>query len=392
MSKSYALNQNIETENLMKAFLSLLCAISIMAGADTRPDKMLFDFGNPDTAKYLVAQDARIEQSGKTLRIQTAHNQDWPGVTIQCPEKSWDCTGYQQISTDIDNLSADSLTIHLRVDNPGADGIKNCITQSITIPPGQKQTLSVRLYTTPWAFEKQAELVGMRGYPQVSPINTAQINQLILFIAKPKQDYHFKISNLRAQGVVTLLDADKFYPFIDQFGQFIHADWPGKIHSEQDLNLSRESEKAAIAAHPAMQDRNSWGGWSKGPKRNATGYFRVEKVDNHWWLVDPDGQLFWSHGVDCVGIGSETPVTVRETYFQWLPRDNAEWKRFWGRGSWAPVGYYKDKGEYETFNFAGANLQRKYGKDWYAVHAELCHQRLQSWGMNTIGNWSESSI
>jgi len=376
----------------MKSFLSILLLAGTAVILQAKQDIQLLDFGNPENAKYLIAADARLEFSANKLAVQTAHKQDWPGVTVRCPEKVWDCTGCQRIRAEVRNVSPVPLTIHLRVDNPGADGIRNCITQSITIPSGRQQSISVQLYTAPWTFDKPLELVGMRGYPQPSPLDTKQINQLIFFLARPTQDYQFEISNLRAEGAVNVLNADAFMPFIDSFGQFIHADWPGKIHAEQYLIASKDAEKAAIAAHPGTEDRNSWGGWSKGPSLKAAGFFRVEKVGPNWWLVDPDGNLFWSHGVDCVGTHSETPVTLRESYFQWLPREEAEWKAFWGRGSWAPVGFYKDKGEYETFNFAGVNLLRKYGKDWYSIHAELCHQRLKSWGMNTIGNWSESSI
>ena len=35
---------------------------------------------------------------------------------------------------------------------------------------------------------------------------------------------------------------------------------------------------------------------------------------------------------------------------------------------------------------------RKYGPDWRARDAERTHQRLRSWGMNTIANWSDPKI
>jgi len=43
-----------------------------------------------------------------------------------------------------------------------------------------------------------------------------------------------------------------------------------------------------------------------------------------------------------------------------------------------------------TFDFVGANLKRKYGPDWRKAVAEIAHKRLRSWGMNTIGNWSDA--
>lgn len=48
----------------------------------------------------------------------------------------------------------------------------------------------------------------------------------------------------------------------------------------------------------------------------ATGHFRVEKYQGKWWLVDPQGYLFWSHGITCVGGGDETNVKGRERFYR----------------------------------------------------------------------------
>ena len=37
---------------------------------------------------------------------------------------------------------------------------------------------------------------------------------------------------------------------IDRFGQYMHKDWPGKTHSEDELAEQREREAADLAAHP----------------------------------------------------------------------------------------------------------------------------------------------
>jgi hypothetical protein len=102
--------------------------------------------------------------------------------------------------------------------------------------------------------------------------------------------------------------------------------------------------------------------------------------------------LFWSHGVDCVGVSNATPLTDRETYFSELPEPESPYAVFYGRGNWAPVDYYKGRGEYRTFDFSAANLARKYGPDWRSEHADMAHRRLRSWGMNTIANWSDRDI
>lgn len=55
----------------------------------------------------------------------------------------------------------------------------------------------------------------------------------------------------------TAMDADGFFPFIDKYGQFIHKDWPDKIHSDADFAARREKEEKDLAAHPGPE------GWDK---------------------------------------------------------------------------------------------------------------------------------
>jgi hypothetical protein len=102
--------------------------------------------------------------------------------------------------------------------------------------------------------------------------------------------------------------------------------------------------------------------------------------------------LFWSHGIDCVrSDGTPTPITDRKHWFADLPKPDSPLAQFLGRSDWAPLGYYEGK-SYETYNFRAANLLRKYGETWRRDLCELAHRRLRNWGMNTIGNWSDTDI
>jgi hypothetical protein len=56
---------------------------------------------------------------------------------------------------------------------------------------------------------------------------------------------------------------------------------------------------------PPPTDR--WGGRTDRPARRATGYFRTEQVDGRWWLVTPDGHLYWNVGVNSVRPPRQTP-------------------------------------------------------------------------------------
>ena len=118
-----------------------------------------------------------------------------------------------------------------------------------------------------------------------------------------------------------------------------------------------------------------WGGWSE-KHFEGSDFFRTHHDGNRWWLVDPEGRLFWSHGLDCVRENNDTPISDREHYLKWLPEEGSAFAEFYGRGSWAPHGYYKDHSPYRTSDFSRANFLRKFGDDWPDSFAEITHRRL----------------
>lgn len=56
-------------------------------------------------------------------------------------------------------------------------------------------------------------------------------------------------------------------------------------------------------------------------KENATGFFHAKEIDGRWWLVDPDGFLFLSVGVNSVADGTaRTSATPVATNSNWIVR------------------------------------------------------------------------
>ncbi|MHC4462692.1 MAG: beta-agarase, partial [Planctomycetota bacterium] len=386
-----------------KIFSVLFCAIVLswlligmppLRAAEQAQSLVLFDFGKGFDVGTVVTNDTKVTLSkGGKLRIETGHEKQWPGITLKAPAGKWDLSKYEYVSIDIKNIRTAPVTVYCRVDNPGADGSKNCVTDSITLSPNTTGTLTVRLYPTPHQLSEPVELIGMRRAPVLSSkVDGSNITQLLLYVNKPRTSHTFEISNIRAGGRVKILDAKTFFPFIDEFGQYIHKDWPGKTHSHDKLIAYGKAEEKDLAAHPGPADRNQYGGWTAGPKLKETRFFRVQKYQGKWWLVDPDGRLFWSHGIDCVRSTNATPITDREHYYSNLPNNTSSFAKFYGRGSWAPHGYYKDHSPYRTYDFSQANFLRKYGPNWEQAFADITHRRLKSWGINTIANWSDSSI
>ncbi|MHC4534944.1 MAG: beta-galactosidase [Planctomycetota bacterium] len=372
----------------------LISGSVVVSASQQSPSLVLFDFSQAFDSGSVITSDAKVTLSqNRTLRVETGHKNQWPGITLKAPAGKWDLSKYGYVSIDVKNLGSKPVTISCRVDNPGADGRKNCVTESITLNPRSAGTLVVRLFPTPWRLSEPVELIGMRGAPVHSgKVDASNITQLLVYVAKPDIDHVFEIKNIRAGGRIETLDVKTFFPFIDEFGQYIHKDWPGKTHSLKELIAHGKAEDKAIAAHPGPGNRNKYGGWTNGPRLKATGFFRAEKYRGKWWLVDPQGRLFWSHGIDCVRSANATPISDREHYYRNLPDTDSPFARFYGGGSWAPHGYYKDHSPYKTYDFSRANFLRKYGTDWENIFAKVTHRRLKSWGINTIANWSDSSI
>jgi len=180
---------------------------------------------------------------------------------------------------------------------------------------------------------------------------------------------------------------DKYYPFVDSFGQFIYKEWPDKIHSEKELIEYDEKEKKVLERYPRSLEWNKYGGWENGPQLIATGRFRVENYNGKWWFVDPEGKLFWSNGFDCVEFGrqSQTRVTGREDYFKYLPSSGSKEAQLYHTSG-------EGKDTFINLSFHSLNLFRKYSESWKETSMERIHQRMSSWGFNTIGNWSDREI
>ena len=195
------------------------------------------------------------------------------------------------------------------------------------------------------------------------------------------------------------LDSAAFFPFIDRFGQFKHKDWPGKTHSEEELLKAKEEESQYLENNPGPEGWDRFGGWIAGGEYEATGHFRVQKIDGKWWLIDPDGHIFFSHGILRISpANAVTPLSApglddRRYYFEDLPKeDDPQFGKFYTTFDPLLGSYYEARGIDDHYDFSSANCLRKYGPDYMNAFGEVCHKRLRSWGMNTMANATEPSI
>jgi hypothetical protein len=109
---------------------------------------------------------------------------------------------------------------------------------------------------------------------------------------------------LRAVHLSTKDEGSEFLektPVLDEFNQWAHADWPGKIKSKEQLTKELADEEKTFGKKTDY-NYSEFGGY-KNTQVKATGFFRVEKIDGKWWFVDPKGHLFLSTGSNGAGAG-----------------------------------------------------------------------------------------
>jgi hypothetical protein len=365
-----------------------------MASGDEK-DRLIVPLDGASLPDTLVRNNVTVElvksgpERGLKVRYQVS---DWPNVFFRPVSGSWDWAGFTGIAVDIYNPETEALNVSMRVDNAGADGVKNCNQLATSTRAGAWTTLRLR-------FNRAADtsLWGMRGLPITGPMGGAGLDlkhivAFQVFLAKPSREHVLILENFRLYGGGANTEERVSYPFVDRFGQYRNATWPGKLNVEMDLRDRARTEEAGFKAAPQLPGRDRFGGWADGPKQKATGWFRAEKVDGRWWLVTPDGSLFFSTGIDCIAPGEFTFIDGRDKWFEWLPPAGDRYEQFVGHVEGAhsmaePIG-----GKGRTFSFYGANLLRKYGADWRSKWMDVSTSRMRSWGFNTVGNWSDGDF
>jgi len=337
--------------------------------------------------------------------VETGIGYAWPGARLDFRGER-DLSAFGEVAVAVTNLANRPCRVELSVKSRALQG--RSPGGGVSLPPLAGGTIRVNLRPMPWVLDAPLELVGMNGRPSAENgddrlFDIRRTVSLHIFRGGEAAPARFGIVSVSVGGVQDCerktLSAKSFLPFVDRFGQFRHDDWPGKVHDEGELAKTRTDEESWLKAHAdsPIPGADRFGGWAAGPQLKATGFFRTEKVNGKWWFVDPDGHLFFSHGVDCVNHGEGvTGVGFRESYFENLPtRDDPVFGRFWGLCRHkAAHGFYAETNHlpYATYNIGAATMVRKYGAGWADVAKDLAHRRIRAWGLNTIANWSQPDV
>ena len=327
----------------------------------------------------------------------------------------WDLRPYAKLRFTAHNDNPDDyLSLYVFLENANPD-TKSRPTSGIMedrfkIAPGATETIEVDLPCDIPHPEVNRALTLMRSTPYGEfrhikyGVDLSDVRLVRFSSRKQYPGSHWSIENpqwipgKRPIPDYMQLDSASFFPMIDRYGQFKHRDWPGKTHSDEDLEKARKVEERDLEAHPGPSGWNRYGGWADGPRYEATGHFRVQKIDGKWWMIDPEGCLYWSHGIVRVNASSSvTPLhgkklASRNYMFEYLPAQGDSLYRFRFTNDQLLIPYYERWQEDSTFDFSSANIYRKYGPGYKEIWADLAHRRLRSWGLNTVANSSDIDI
>lgn len=373
----------------MSVLMLAASVLSVLACLNPGEARMLFSFESPNDIKGVKANNVSVRWNARSKALEVEFQPaEWPNVLFWA-ERPWDWSGGDGLVIEIRNPGKESVGFGVRVDDdPSADGVVHCRQGSGVIKPGKREAFVLPLGRDPMTY-------GMRGLPAVpgyvplsiynwSDINLGHVVGFQVFLHSPKSPVTLVIDNIRLIRYTVPLEG-----IVDQFGQYAKAEWPGKLKSVEEFAVRRKEEEAWLKANPQLPARSRYGGWTGGPRLKATGFFRTEKVDGRWWLVDPDGYLFFSLGVDCVTASNATITAGREYMFTWLPGKDDPLAKYAGYTRNIHRGPLREGADY---NFLAANLERKYGADFRKAWFDVTLSRLRAWGFNTIGNWSDWDV
>ncbi|MEH6713024.1 MAG: agarase [Paraglaciecola polaris] len=355
------------------------------------------------------------------------------------PTSPWDWSKEGQFAFAIDIENPDASSVHLYVSVKDTSGQSH--NRSFVVPAHSSDSYFMPLKDPDLAIE-----TGIRSNPnnwksEYTPmiwrygdkqLDLSQVASIAFDVRGVAQDKHLVVDNPR---LIKPKQLDKNYlvGLVDKFGQNAKLTFTNKVTNTEQLRTFNANEQANFT-HKVPQGRSKFNGWIAGPKLAATGYFRTEKYQGKWSLVDPQGYLFFSNGIANVRMSNTSTITgfdfdekyidqrkagdftpedsiglnrapkaawpsrhatseLRANMFTWLPNYQEPLAEHFGYRREVHSGAVK-KGE--TYSFYRANLARKYASDdpdiFMQKWRDTTVDRMLDWGFTSFGNWIDPSF
>lgn len=166
----------------------------------------------------------------------------WPGIIVK-PQSGryFDFSGGSVVAVDVRNLSNRPARLQVEAVTLGSQPGREFDYQvpgGIALNPGETATLRLPYlragnFGAGWA--PAGLMATFDGFDErLHHLDVTKVEQLRFFIHNNEFEQKFELSGFRLEEPsaplpAALASAAAFYPCIDRFGQYKHADWPGKL-------------------------------------------------------------------------------------------------------------------------------------------------------------------
>ncbi len=236
-----------------------------------------------------------------------------------------------------------------------------------------------------WMYPREGALLKPRvGGQRVSLSQVDRMRVLVHMLGSEPLDWYMT-AILATNDAPLLLQQPRLLEgaLLDELGQSNYRTWEGKTITTDDLEARLQAQLHESVQHTWPQSFSQYGGWTA-KQFEATGFFRTQWDENaeRWWLVDPQGYVFWSAGQDCVNAGIDSNYTNMENCVTGIPVEGD------------PHFTILSERHGEKFiDYLQANFMRVFGaEDWYENWKKITLGELRRTGFNTIANWSDWKI
>ncbi|MBJ7880146.1 beta-galactosidase [Gelidibacter salicanalis] len=395
---------------------------------------------NLNSIKSTIELSTKEYTSGEqSLKVLFKGDEKLSGFDIT-PKKPWVLDKNKKFSLVFDAKSLGNETTFLSINIKNGKG--ESVKRITNIDKGDFKSYFFEITTdindiesglrdTPPAWETDAIHMKINGL--LYDIDFSEVSSIAFLRLEGLKDKTFLIDNIR---IVESPERDPNYltGIVDKFGQNAKKDFPIKVHSDQELQNIADKELKSLSEYTLMPDRCEYGGWKDGPQLEATGFFRTEKMNGKWGLVDPDGHLFFSIGLANVRMANSTTYTgidytdeslyhrdpedvtpedskgiidipmetmktghvvnkLRHDMFLELPKlDDPLAKHY----SYRKVSHFGPIKHGQTFSFYRSNLERRYGEEYpnsfFDKWLEVTENRMRNWGFTSFGNWIDPAF
>ncbi len=445
-----AITQSLGCQNDTQTATDIIKSVNALDGtSDTVPQSQSMDLVSFDTANSGIIKPVAAETSvtNGVLHVKfNAKKNNYSGISIQ-PEKAWDWSDLTDFNLAFDIVNTGEHSVQLYLDISDIDGFN--YTRTVNVPIGNKvQTYYAKMAGHDLGVmdnDHKVELnftSGLRSNPDTwesdehqftsmwgkKNLNTSGIAKINLSVQSNLHNKSIDISRIQIRQNPEF-NQQFLTDIVDKYGQNNTTDFVGKITNDLELEQQRINEAKTFSGDVAA-DRSRYGGWLSGPKLEATGYFRTEKVNDKWSLVDPDGYLYLATGIDIIRLSNSSTITgfdfkqefivqptkdnvtpedsqklnrvsddaiasrfvasnMRTDMFSWLPSYDEPLGKHFGYRRSAHSGPLKHG---ETYSFYSANLERKYGEQpegYMQAWEDTTVNRMLNWGFTSLGNWTD---